>query len=75
LHDSVAAERQGIPAAAVMTTQFTSAAELMGRVLGYPDYPFVTIEHPISSASDDGLHARAMATIEQIRALLIEGGT
>lgn len=54
-----------------MTTQFSSAAELMARVLGYPDYPFVTIEHPISSASDDGLHARARATIEQIRELLI----
>lgn len=54
-----------------MTTQFSSAAELMARVLGYPDYPFVTIDHPISSASDAALRARAQATIEQIRVLLI----
>jgi hypothetical protein len=71
LHDSIAAERQGIPAAAVMTSQFASAAELMARVLGYPDYPFIVIDHPISSADDAALLARARTTIEQIRQLLI----
>ena len=45
------AERQGVPAIGVMTTRFASAAELMCRVLGMPDYKFVVIDHPISSAS------------------------
>ncbi len=57
-----------------MTTQFASAAELMGRVLGYPDYPFVVIDHPISSADDAALLARAQTTIEQIQHLLVETG-
>ena len=47
------AERQGVPAIGVMTTRFASAAELMCRVLGMPDYRFVVIDHPISSASDE----------------------
>ena len=34
----------------MMTESFVSAAQLMGRVLGYPDYDFAVIEHPISSA-------------------------
>ena len=54
-----------------MTRQFVSAAELMARVLGYPDYPFVVIEHPISSAGDAALLARAKATIEQLERLLL----
>jgi hypothetical protein len=64
-------ERQGVPAVGVMTSRFVSAAELMSRVLGMPDYPFAVIEHPISSASDEQLAERARATIEQARHLLL----
>ena len=53
-----------------MTTRFVSAAELMARVLGFPDYAFAVIDHPVSSATDDGLAAMAQATIEQAKMLL-----
>jgi hypothetical protein len=56
-----------------MTTQFVSAAELMCRVLGMPDYRFVVIGHPISSASDEKLAEYARATIEQAKDLLLRG--
>ena len=56
-----------------MTTRFVSAAELMSRVLGMPNYRFAVIEHPISSATDDELHARAAAAIAQARELLSLG--
>ena len=49
-----------------MTTRFASAAELMARVLGMPGYAFAVIDHPISSASDAELEARARATLEQV---------
>lgn len=55
-----------------MTTQFVSAAELMCRVLGMPDYRFVVIGHPISSASDEVLAEYARATVEQARGLLVK---
>lgn len=65
------AERLGVPAVGVMTTRFVSAAKLMAKVLGMPDYPFVVIEHPISNAGDEGLEARARAALGDIeRALL-----
>jgi hypothetical protein len=71
LHDSIAAERQGVPAIGVMTERFASAAALMGRVLGMPGYQFVTIGHPISSASADQLEAFARETVRQAEQLLL----
>jgi len=71
LHDAVAAERLGVPAIGVMTTEFVSAAELMCRVLGLPDYKFGVIEHPISSADDVALMARARSTMEVAANLLL----
>jgi len=67
----VTAERLGVPALAVMTTRFTSAADLMARVLGMAGYAFATIGHPVSSASDDGLRDMAAATIIQAHRLLL----
>ena len=65
------AERLGVPAMAVMTERFVSAAELMARVLGMPGYPFVVISHPVSSATGDDLRAKARTTIEEVRRLLL----
>lgn len=55
-----------------MTTRFVSAAELMCRVLGVPEFKFVTIDHPISSASDERLAAYARATIDQAKQILLK---
>jgi hypothetical protein len=55
-----------------MTTRFVSAAETMGRVLGMPDYPFSTIEHPVSSATDEELKARARTALEHGCKLLVQ---
>jgi len=60
-----------VPALGVMTSRFVSAAELMCKVLGMPDYKFAVIGHPISSASDEHLAAYARATVEQARQLLL----
>jgi hypothetical protein len=71
LHDAITAERQGVPAIGVMTTQFVSAAKMMCRVLGMPNYKIVVIGHPISSASGEKLAEYARATVEQARHLLL----
>ena len=60
-----------MPAIGVMTARFVSAAETMCRVLGMPNYKFVVIGHPISSASDEQLAEYARATIEQAHRLLL----
>jgi len=71
LHDAVTAERLGVPATAVMTERFVSAAELMARVLGMPGYSFVVIPHPVSSATDDGLRNMARIASEGVGRLLL----
>jgi hypothetical protein len=55
-----------------MTTRFASAAEMMSRVLGMPDYQFATIDHPVSSATDEELAAKARMAIAQGCRLLIQ---
>ena len=63
MHDAISCEREGTPAVGVMTSNFVSAAELMAKVLGMPGYAFSVIDHPVSSASDQELEARALQTI------------
>ena len=53
-----------------MTTSFVTAARMMGRMLGMPEYGFAVIDHPISTASDDELLAMARSTVEQVKVLL-----
>jgi len=43
----------------------------MARVLGAEGYRFVTIDHPISSASADELARRARAAAAESHALLV----
>ena len=56
-----------------MTGRFVSAAEMMAKVLGMPNYKFVVIGHPISNASDGQLAEYARATVEQAQHLLLRG--
>ena len=56
-----------------MTQRFTSAADLMSRVLGMPGYRFAVIGHPVSSATDDDLEAMARLALEQGLKLLVRG--
>ena len=56
-----------------MTDRFVSAADEMRRALGMPDYPFVVIEHPISSASRHELEQRAEAALVQGLRFIVRG--
>jgi len=67
----VIGERIGKPAVSIMTTKFVSAAELMAHVLGADGYPFVVIDHPISSASGETLDDWARTAAGQSVDLLI----
>jgi hypothetical protein len=66
-------EERGRPSAAVMTSAFIDAAELMGRVLGADGYPFVVIEHPMASATADQLRERGRLAADRCVELLTTG--
>jgi hypothetical protein len=46
----------------------------MAAVQGLPDYPFVVIPHPIASARDEELRARAEQALGTIVALTTAAG-
>ena len=54
-----------------MTTEFVSAAELMGRVLGAEGFPFVTIQHPISSATNKTLEQRGRKAAREAAEIIV----
>jgi len=58
--------------ATTLGKRFASAAEMMSRVLGMPDYRFAMIGHPVSSATDDDLKAMASLAIEQGLSMIVK---
>jgi hypothetical protein len=72
MHDALAAERRGIPAAAVMTDRFVATADAVVEVNGLASYPFVVIPHPIASDSDEELRVKAEDSVARIVAVLTE---
>ena len=67
-------ERAGTPSVGIMTSAFVDGAELMATALGASGYPFAVIEHPISSATDAQLEAKARDALAQAARLLGLGG-
>ena len=59
MHDGVELEGQGLPAAVVVTTEFTHEAEVQRQALGMPDLAPVVIEHPLSTLTEAEIDARA----------------
>ena len=70
MHDALAAERLGIPAAAIMTDRFEASARAFAELHGVPDYPFVVIAHPIANDGDEALRAKAETALAGIVPLL-----
>jgi hypothetical protein len=69
VHDAISVERFGVPAAAVVTDQFTGTARVMADFLGLANYPVAVIAHPLSNNSDDEIRAKAELSAYQSVAL------
>ena len=72
MHDSIEAERLGIPAVGIMTDRFVRSAELMGELNGLPGYPFAVIGHPVANNSDEVLRQKAEVAVARIVVLLTQ---
>jgi len=56
------------------TEPFKVTAKNIARVLGLPDYPFITVQHPIGSCTLPELKARAEVAYQQALPILLEEG-
>ena len=54
------------------TEPFKVTARNIARVLGLPDYPFLSVQHPIGSCTLSELKARAEVAYQQALAILLE---
>ena len=66
MHDTVYFETQGIPSVFVLTNEFEGAAQTQADALGLPDVRRVFVPHPMQDRTDDEMHARAEAVVEQL---------
>ena len=73
MHDVTKLEEMGIPAVAVATTEFMTAARAQASALGRPDYEAVYVAHPIQDQTKKEIEGRAEAVIDEIRARLVKG--
>ena len=56
----------GIPALAVATQEFMTAARAQASALGRPDYDAIYVAHPIQDQTREEIEARAEAVLEEI---------
>ena len=73
MHDGIHLDRAGIPAATICTDHFVATAQATATVWGVPDYPVIYMPHPLSTLTDDELHAQARRVAKQAVGVLLTG--
>ena len=71
MHDAIAFERVGIPAAVVVEDLFEAAAGAKRRMMGMPEIEPVIVPHPLGAADESERKGRAAAP--RVIAWLTEG--
>ena len=71
MHDTIRLENLGVPAIAVATSEFASAARLQAAALGRPDFDAVYVLHPIQDQTPQEIAGRADAVVEEILSRLL----
>lgn len=73
MHDAILLETLGTPAVSLVTHVFTNTAQEMAQLMGVPEFPFVVVEHPLSSLVPDEIRRRAEKAAPQVQRLLLRG--
>jgi hypothetical protein len=68
--DATLLEKRGVPAACVITHQFTRAANAMARRNDYPDFKYALVPHPIGNLKPDQIKQRAREVLPQVIEIL-----
>lgn len=66
MHDTIRVETLHVPAVAVVTTVFRSAAQAQAGVLGRPDLALVYVPHPIQDQTPQSIASKADHAIQEI---------
>lgn len=70
--NAISLEKRGLPAFLVSTPPFAEAVATMARLSGMPDIEWAIVAHPIGSASEAELRARATVAAAQFRSAMLD---
>ena len=65
-------ENLGIPAVAIATSEFMTAARAQASALGRADYDAIYVAHPIQDQTKQEIEAKAEAVLAEIHARLVQ---
>jgi hypothetical protein len=71
--DGILFEKNGIPAASIVTDVFQATGRAMAQSWGLPEYKFLAMPHPIANLSEAQLDQRAREIAPQVVKLILEG--
>ena len=71
MHNATELEVRGVPAVVVCTEPFARTAEGMAKRRGFPNYRYILVEHPLSSAKAEGVQARARKALPEVLAIAL----
>ncbi len=71
--DGILFEKNGVPAASIVTDVFQSTGRAMAQSWGLPAYKFLAMPHPIANLSEAQLDQRAREIAPQVVKLILEG--
>ncbi len=71
--DGILFEKQGVPAAAIVTDLFEQTGRAMAEAWGVPRYRFLVMPHPIANLTEAELDQRAREVAPEVVKLLLHG--
>jgi hypothetical protein len=71
--DGIVFEKNGVPAASLITDVFDATGRAMAMAWGLPTYKYLAVPHPIANLTDEELNQRARDIVPQIIDLLLAG--
>ena len=71
--DGILFEKQGVPAASIVTDAFMVTGRAMAKAWGLVNYRFLNMPHPIANLTEEELDQRAREIAPKVAQLLLEG--
>jgi hypothetical protein len=73
VHDGIHLDRAGIPAATICTDHFVATSQATATIWGVPDYPVISMPHPLSTLTDEALHTQGQRLVAPAVRVLLTG--
>ena len=71
MHNATELEKLGVPTAVLCTEPFARTAESMAKRRGFPNYRYILVEHPLSSARPEAIRQRAEKALPEVLSIIL----